>query len=87
MADVQEARPDLCSITGEKAMTIVISNHDTPLPLPGGPTLRPGARTNVERWELLKNNDIVKAWLSAGLLKVDQEEAPPEPADDKKRKT
>ncbi|MCA0343125.1 MAG: hypothetical protein LCH99_25760 [Proteobacteria bacterium] len=55
-------------------MTVVISNHDTPLPLPGGPTLRPGARTNVEHWERLKNNDIVKAWVSAGLITVEADE-------------
>ena len=61
-------------------MAIIISNHDAPLPLPGGVTLRPGARTNVERWDFIKNDDVVKSLIKAGLLteeKVVEPEAAP----------
>lgn len=55
-------------------MAIIISHHDAPLPLPNGQTLRPGARTNVDRWDTVKDHDLVKGWLKAGLLTEDKGE-------------
>lgn len=51
----------------------VVNNHDTDLALPlGGPVLRPGVATKVERWSILKGHPVVKSWLAA---KVIEEEA------------
>lgn len=66
-------------------MAIIISNHDTPLPLPGGIVLRPGARTNVERWDVIKNDDVVKSWVKAGLL-TEEKAVEPEAAPVGKKK-
>lgn len=49
-------------------MTRVTSKHNVPLGIPGGPEFRPGATVLVERWDVLKQNALVAAWLSAGLI-------------------
>ncbi|MCA0340280.1 MAG: hypothetical protein LCH99_11155 [Proteobacteria bacterium] len=66
-------------------MAIIISNHDTPLPLPGGIVLRPGARTNVARWDFIKNDDVVKSWVKAGLLTEEKAVEPEVAAGGKKK--
>lgn len=54
-------------------MTNVISHHHSNLGLPlGGPVLRPGVATKVERWSVIKGHPVVKSWLAA---KVIEEEA------------
>lgn len=56
-----------------KPMTSVISHHHGNLGLPlGGPVLRPGIATKVERWSIIKGHPVVKSWLAA---KVIEEEA------------
>ena len=59
-------------------MTNVISHHHSNLGLPlGGPVLRPGVATKVERWSIIKGHPVVKSWLAA---KVIEEEAGASPA-------
>lgn len=56
----------------------VVNNHDADLALPlGGPVLRPGVATKVERWSIIKGHPVVKSWLAA---KVIEEEAGASPA-------
>jgi hypothetical protein len=44
---------------------------DAPLRLPmGGPTLRPGVATHVDRWDVLQYNDTVVAWLSVNAIEA-----------------
>lgn len=59
-------------------MTSLKSNHDAPLPLPGvGGILNPGATRKVDKWNVLRHNDTIKAWISAGLVEViDDKPAP-----------
>lgn len=54
-------------------MTILKSNHDAPLPIPGGPTINPFASVSVENFDILQHNDIVKSWLAAEVISVVKE--------------
>ena len=56
-------------------MAKIVLKHTGPLTLPNGQTLRPDAEVNVDRWDVLKNHNVVKAWLNAGLLLVDGKNA------------
>lgn len=56
-------------------MAKITLKHTGPLTLPNGQTLRPGAETAVERWDVLKNHNVVSAWIDAGLFLVDGKEA------------
>lgn len=59
-------------------MTSLKSNHDAPLPLPGvGGVLNPGATRKVDRWNVLRHNDTIKAWISAGLVEVIEDKPAP----------
>lgn len=49
-------------------MPKITLNHSGPLGLPGGTKLRPGVATEVPNWNILKNHNVVKAWIKAGLL-------------------
>lgn len=49
----------------------VRNNHDVALPLPvGGPVLKPGVATKVERWSIIKGHPVVKAWLAAKAIEA-----------------
>jgi hypothetical protein len=54
-------------------MTLLKSNHDAPLPVPGGPTIKPFATVSVDNFEVLQHNDIVKSWLAAEVITVVKE--------------
>lgn len=54
-------------------MTLLKSNHDAPLPVPGGPTINPFATVSVDNFEVLQHNDIVKSWLAAEVITVVKE--------------
>ena len=56
-------------------MSKIVLKHTGPLTLPNGQTLRPDAEVNVERWDVLKNHNVVTAWINAGLLVVDGKNA------------
>ncbi len=56
-------------------MTTIKSNHDAPLPLPGGQTINPFATVSVENFDVLQHNDVVKAWLAAEVIEVVKEKA------------
>lgn len=58
-------------------MVSLKSKHDAPLPLPVGGILNPGATRTVERWNVLRHNDTIKAWISAGLIEVIEAKAEP----------
>lgn len=49
-------------------MARITSSHDAPLGIPGGPTIRPGASVRIDQWDILKENETVKAWVAAGIL-------------------
>lgn len=51
-------------------MASITNTHDTALGLPNGVILPPGAPTNVDSWDEVKDNAVVKAWQKAGILKV-----------------
>jgi hypothetical protein len=55
-------------------MTNVKSNHDSPLALPGGPTIPANGTVFVERWPIVRGSFIVKAWLAAKVIEVVGEE-------------
>lgn len=58
-------------------MTTVVNRSDGCLGLPmGGPRLRPGVPAFVERWDAIKEHEIVKAWISAKALEVVVERHP-----------
>lgn len=61
---------------------IVTNKHDADLALPmGGPNLRPGVPVKVERWSAISEHSLVRAWLAAGVLSVeDGVVVPPEVA-------
>lgn len=63
-------------------MTDVISHHHSNLGLPlGGPVLRPGVATKVERWSIIKGHPVVKSWLAAKVIEEAVEASPaPVPA-------
>lgn len=56
-------------------MTLIKSNHDAPLPVPGGPTINPFATVPVDNFDVLQHNDVVKAWLAAEVIEVVKEKA------------
>ncbi|NTS31274.1 hypothetical protein HQ945_08400 [Phyllobacterium sp. BT25] len=49
-------------------MTVIKSNHDTDLRLPQGPVIRAGKTVEVNNWDIVSGNDVVKAWLRAGAI-------------------
>ncbi len=51
-------------------MADIKSNYGSPLGIPGGPTIAPGATAKVERWKFVKDSYIVKTWLDAGVIEV-----------------
>lgn len=51
-------------------MAVIISHHKGPLGLPGGPVLRPEAKTEVARWDIIKRHAVVKAWIEVGVLEM-----------------
>lgn len=52
-------------------MTKVTLKHFTALTLPNGQTLRPDVEATVDKWEVLRNHNVVAAWINAGLLLED----------------
>lgn len=58
-------------------MTIVTSNHTSPLGLPRGPVIQPGRSVKVDNWHVLRNHAVVRAWLAAGVLSVEDGSAEP----------
>ena len=57
-------------------MSSITNTHHTALTLPNGVTLAPNVATNVENWDELKGNAVLKAWEKAGILKVDAKAVP-----------
>lgn len=55
-------------------MAKVTSKHDAVLHLPSGPSIRPGATVNVLEWDTVKDSDMVKAWLAAEVITVEEAE-------------
>jgi hypothetical protein len=54
-------------------MANIINRHDADLALPmGGPVLRPGVAASVTNWVTMKDHAMVKSWLAAGLLEVEE---------------
>lgn len=62
-------------------MTRVTNNHTGPLALPGGMVLAAGQTRNIPRWDFIRRNNTVAAWLRARVLvEAEAEQAPaPEP--------
>lgn len=56
-------------------MARIRSNHDAPLHFPGGQVLRAGGSMLVTRWNTMKRNSVVAAWLAAGAISVQETEA------------
>lgn len=55
-------------------MAKIKSNHNAPLPVPVlGVVLNPGAELNVERWDVIRHNDTVRAWLASRTIEVVEE--------------
>jgi len=50
------------------AMTVIKSNHDADLRLPQGPVVRAGKSIDVTNWDIVRGQDIVKAWIRAGAI-------------------
>ncbi|MBN9074302.1 MAG: hypothetical protein J0H34_22420 [Rhizobiales bacterium] len=62
-------------------MAIVVSHHNSDLGLPlGGPVLRPGVPTPVERWAIIKGHPVVKSWLAAKAIEVVEDDVGTAPA-------
>jgi len=62
-------------------MATIKSKHNAPLPFPvTGVILNPGAQISVDRWDVIKNNDTVRAWLAADIIEVVEEKAETKPA-------
>jgi hypothetical protein len=64
-------------------MAVIKSNHHSPLGLPGGPLVNPGAKVKVERWHVIRDHPVIKAWIAAGVIEVvgeEQVEPKPEPS-------
>lgn len=61
-------------------MASITNHHGTALALPDGTVLHPGAPTNVDNWDDLKGNGVLKAWEKAGIIKVGKDVS----ADDEK---
>lgn len=57
-------------------MASITNKHHTPLGLPNGTTLSPGVATNVQDWDEIKDNAVLKAWEKAGILAVDSKPVP-----------
>lgn len=56
-------------------MAVIHNHHNTGLGLPmGGPELRAGADTQVDRWSQIKEHAVVQQWLAAGVLEVIHDE-------------
>ncbi len=51
-------------------MADIKSNYGSPLGIPGGPTIEPGATAKVECWKFVKDSYIVQAWLAANVIEV-----------------
>ena len=51
-------------------MADIKSNYNSPLGLPSGQTITPGATIAVEKWKHNKDHAVVKAWLAAGVIEV-----------------
>jgi hypothetical protein len=58
-------------------VTIVTSNHTSPLGLPRGPVILPGRSVKVDNWYVLRNHAVVRSWLAAGVLSVEDGSAEP----------
>lgn len=57
----------------------VTNHHDGALGMPaGGPLIPPGRTARVDRWEIVSENQVVKAWLAAGVLTISDVEGEPE---------
>ncbi|KQV83242.1 hypothetical protein [Rhizobium sp. Root1220] len=55
-------------------MAKIKSNHNAPLHVPVlGVMINPGAELNVDRWDVLKHNDTIKAWLASKTIEVVEE--------------
>lgn len=53
-------------------MTNVKSNYSGPLGLPGGPVIPPGGTVAVEKWPTMQDHTVVKSWLAAGVIEVEE---------------
>lgn len=53
----------------------VTNNHSSPLGLPNGQTIQPGATILVVGFDRVRRNRTVAAWLKAGLLAADDDDA------------
>lgn len=68
-----------CGLVFEGGHAVNVTNkYGTALTLPvGGPVLRPGVPTKVDRWSIIRGHPVVKSWLAA---KVIEEAVEPSPA-------
>lgn len=58
-------------------MADVTNTTDVDLPIPGGPIVPAKKTIRVTKFEYLKHNSIVQAWLTAKALTVAADEAKP----------
>jgi len=58
-------------------MPVVTNKHSGPLALPGGLVLQPGASRDIPRWDTVRRNNTVAAWLRAKVLVVEPEGVTP----------
>lgn len=63
-------------------MTVVTNHHESPLGLPRGPVIEPGRSVKVDNWHVLRNHVVVKAWLAAEVISVEDGEEEPVHQDD-----
>lgn len=57
-------------------MAKVTNTYDRALGLPlGGPRLQPGVETTVGRWSILKGHPVVRSWVAAGVLVVNEDDS------------
>lgn len=61
----------------EDETTMILTNrHDAPLSLPlAGPVLVPGVPTKVKRWSVIKGHPVVRSWVAAGVLVVNEDDS------------
>ncbi|CTQ67137.1 hypothetical protein [Roseibium alexandrii] len=55
-------------------MTNVTSKYEGPLGLPGGPVIPAGGTVLVEKWDIIKEHQVVKAWRDAGVIFAEEPE-------------
>lgn len=60
-------------------MANIKSNYGSPLALPGGPTIPPGATVAVERWRIIRGSFVVQSWLAAKVIEVADDELATKP--------